>query len=646
MNKEKIPYLRSVETKDQEHIVRRLIKGGKREMMPRELVDNAVAKILELLSLGVDCDKTVYIRGLKFTADLLDGINTSNYKLSFMQAGAMANIHEIQNIGGSAEKTLGDKDNFGMGSRTSTLNWGDLCYITRKDGKSLMCILGMRQNVVKVIIQPTDVSNWVEKNSVERNYPKGDFTEVILLGFESDMTQNTVQRPWLPKEPSKERSVPKNFYTASLFKRFAEMPVKIAFQKAKTEDGHTYGMGGESGTFARWFKTWHEKFLEANKDHPNDQSFYESVHAKEDNSIKLHYYFDGVMKNAKGEDQPITRGYVAGLCSTAFNGLIWKGNTGRKEYYDVADGSAKMVRDQNCGITGGQDHFRFFVELPTDKFEPTDDRTGLRYTDDLEEVSYSHFEAMLISNMSERLKKKIAEFSVARKSKNLDKELLERLKKLKNLARLTTKTVQGTTHGTTKTNNNSQNTKTNTGTGNKRKPYTHNNVLTVSKKNKGTGFDDNIQLIDYKNVDNNQIGPFIARLIQSKKSEERDTLLFNVQHELIDKILEELNLDEAIKVPMRTFVEDEIKLKLGVYCCLNKSLVDDENYEYSYTDYLSSIKDPHLLAQAITYEDILSGLRVRAKQLKDELKLQEETSSDEKRWQEKANVVLPKKKAV
>ena len=654
MTQETYHKLPSVKIGDHEHLVRRIIKGGNKDMMPREFTENSAAKLRQLINDSFpDVDNTIYIRGLKLTPDLFTGVTTSDYKLCVMQQGAMTDIREMEQIGSSADKTMGDKDNFGMGSRTCSLPWTDVAYITRENGVSKMLVLGIRQNKVKVIVPVDDISVWVEANAKDRNYPKGDFTEVMLLGKNSDPAQNTVMKPWPPKEAGMKRSVPKNFWTASLHRRFCEMPHKIVFQKGKTEEGDTFASGRASATFGRNFITWHDAFMKANKiTLPNKEWIYECPVAKEDNSIKLHYYFDPKKLDASGNEEPISTGSTASMSSVAFNGLIWKSNSGYKEYFDVQAGNNKTIVDQMTGIIGGNDHFRMFVELPTDAFEPGDDRTSLRTSDELEGVTYRDYITMLVSNMSDKYKAKIEEYATAKKGKNLDDRLKNRLDRLKNLAKLSTVQAGGVTktNGANGTNKQTSNTGNNNGTkGKKKKPYTHNNVLTVSAKN-NTMTSPEWELITYKEVTSAELDDFIARYLSPTKPGERPTLLINVQHVLIDKIIEELKCTDLVKVKIRPFVIEEIKLKLGTKCCLNKSLVDDNEYDYSHSDFKESVKDPALLASAIFYEEFLPDLRKTAKALNDmELAGTLATDSEEldpetvEKWKAIGDVEFPKK---
>ena len=586
-------------------------------MMPREFTDNARAKIQELLDQGLiePKDAVIKIRGLRFTPGLLDNITKSNYKLSFLNPGAMTNIHEISQIGGSADKVMGDKENLGMGGRTSSLNYSDVMYITRKDGISHMIVLGFRgtgsQQTVKVVVPVSEVTTWVEQNVKERTYPDGDFTEVVLLGKDGEPTQNTVRNPF-----NDTKDVSKGYYTKKLHHRFVDVSIPIIFQKAKTEDGDTFGSGTQSAKHGRYFKTFHDGFVEAKKNFPNSGSFLEvRSNLKNPNSgMKIHYYYIGTKLNSKGDEEPVTNSTLSSMTTVATNGLIWKAANGVKEYFDVAEGSTKKVRDQQLGIVGGNDHFRIFVELPTSDYQPNDARNGLRCDATNDPIVFDDLLEDIVASMSSTYKQMITKHSVTQSNKNLDSELRKRVLAFQNLTKLA-KMSSGASNSSSTGNQPGGTKKGKSGSSNSnKKKYKHNNALKVHSQNNRTTMS-NIELINFKHVGDAEVGPFIARLIESKVKGDRDELLFNTEHHLIDSIIAELNVKPIVGLHIRPSVYNELKLKLAVHCIINKSLRDDSKYQYSHNDYKDSVKDPSLLARAVDYMDLLPRLRTIATKL-------------------------------
>jgi hypothetical protein len=210
---------------------------------------------------------------------------------------------------------MGSDDNFGIGFKATCLTWTDLMFITRKNGKSYMVKLGLNRE--KNVIGSSDIiefSDWVDYYEVKREYPIGhDFTEVILLGKDGDIKQNTFNYPY-GSDTNREAS---NALISSIYRRFVTIPENIVLRF----DSGTKINGGLTTHNTSWsaynngiiFNTWTQCWDRAK----NDECIYELA---EDVStgIKYHYYYDApnlVTCSKNRVNEPISVGVTSRMTS-------------------------------------------------------------------------------------------------------------------------------------------------------------------------------------------------------------------------------------------------------------------------------------------------------------------------------------------
>jgi hypothetical protein len=353
-------------------------------------------------------------------------------KVSMLNYGGMTKVElgKACRMFSSVNKTMGNDDNFGVGAKATCLTWTDLMFITRKNGKSHMVKLGLnREKNIIGCSEIIDFSAWVEYMAELREYPIGhDFTEVILLGRDGDIKQNTFHYPYgsdMNKEPS-------NGLITSIYRRFVTIPENIIlrFDSGTKINGGliTHNASASSYSDGIIFNTWVQCWDRAK----NDDCIYELV---EDSStgIKYHYYYDAPnlvpsSKNRAGE--PLSAGKSARMTSVGFSGIIF-GKVGEQEYFDVLHGSAKKRMFNKLGIFSGNEYFKIFVELPYVGYRMSNYRDVLTEETDYDRVPimFNNYIHGIRDNMPTSIKQKISEHNIGVTTSDVEELLRDELKK-------------------------------------------------------------------------------------------------------------------------------------------------------------------------------------------------------------------------
>ena len=308
-----------------------------------------------------------------------DGLDVFKNKLCVLNLGGMTatELMKALKLGGSG-KTASLTQSYGIGIKTSVLNWSDLLIITYKNKIGHYAYLGTEYTdginfVIKAYTDDgqgrpvEDCSDWIEKNAKERGYDlTNDFTEIVILGKE--VNQDTYINTFGFGPDGKER---KPFVAThikeNLCKRYFRLPENI---KIKIDPSANNEAGDKGGAII--FKTFVEAFDNAVNDprhsqyEDGEQPRSEIVVTEDD--IKIHYFWDGPCGQAfSTPTNPATNSSLIS-CSwpVAFSGIVWK-----NEIYDPKVNTHRTWKTVafRLGIQDNFSYFRIFVELP--------DRAGL-----------------------------------------------------------------------------------------------------------------------------------------------------------------------------------------------------------------------------------------------------------------------------
>jgi hypothetical protein len=362
-----------------------LVKDHPEWMWYREAVQNALEATKSYIS-----DKNIKLAEIKIRKLHLNGLieDQSGFdkyknKLSVLNLGGMTATELVKalKLGGSG-KTASLNANYGVGIKTSVLNWSDLLIITYKEGKGHFAWLGKEYtngidfNIVAYsedgqgypILECTD---WIKENANDRNYDLSqDFTEVIILGRE--VNQDTYLNTFgFGPDGEERKKVNAGHIKENLCKRYFRLPDNIKI-KIDPSANNESGDKGATSTFI----TFPEAFEKAQQN-PKRASVFggedprlETVETVD--GIKIHYFYDApIGAGYERSDDPASNNFLNGPSwTTAFSGFVW-----RDEIYDTQVNTHRNWKTIafRLGIQDKFSHFRIFVELPdraviTDKY--------------------------------------------------------------------------------------------------------------------------------------------------------------------------------------------------------------------------------------------------------------------------------------
>ncbi len=421
-----------------------LVKDHPEWMWYREAIQNAVEATKTYISQKNIESADITVRKLHLKGLIeQDGLNTFKNKLSVLNIGGMSasELDKALRLGGSG-KTASLNANYGVGIKTSTLNWTDLLIITYKNGEGHFAWLGKEytNGIDFNIVAYSDdgqgspieeCTKWIKANAKDRNYNLShDFTELVILGRE--VNQDTYENTFGFGPDGEQRKVTKAIHIKEhLTKRYFRLPVNI---KIKFDHSANTFTKETVNTPVITFKTFTEAFEQAKT---NDKIIGEKPKMETVTTvdgIQIHYYWDGPCGEAYAGNPkaPATETFLNGPgWSTAFSGLVW-----RDEIYDTQSNATRKWRTVafRLGIQDNFSYFRIFVEMPdravtTDKYR-VDLYTGSeRLLFDSDENLY-----MIMTNMPEWYKEKTKETKKDLKT-NLDEALRDLFAKYMDLDR-------------------------------------------------------------------------------------------------------------------------------------------------------------------------------------------------------------------
>jgi hypothetical protein len=391
-----------------------LVKDHPKWMWYREAVQNALEASQSYITekkikvpVHIDIRKLDVTGLIQETTD--DGTEYDLYKnkLSFLNYGGMDApelIHALK-IGGSG-KTSSLNANYGVGIKTSILDFSDLLMITYKNGKGHYAWIGKEYtNGIDfdiVSYSEDDYGNpveecteWVNANAIYRGYDlEHDFTEVIVLGREPN--QDTFLHPFgFGPQGEELKKVSANHIKEHLCKRYARLPQGL---QIRLHPSANTNCGGSDVIF----QTYEQAFEAALENEKIEDKPRKEVVTTED-GIKIHYFYDApVGENYVQSNDNATLKYLQrSSWQTAFSGFVW-----RNEFYDVKADNNPSWRSVafRLGIQDEFKRFRIWVELPdkavtTDKYrvELQTETQVLKFDDDSNLT-------MIVANMPEWFK--------------------------------------------------------------------------------------------------------------------------------------------------------------------------------------------------------------------------------------------------
>jgi hypothetical protein len=292
-------------------------------------------------------------------------------KLSFLNLKGLNpdQLEVATSMTGSVDKEQDLDSNFGIGIVSSVTTFSDLMMISRKDGNTHATIVGFRNEKLLRILPVTDVSVWANFYAKERGYDKygnADFTEVILLGKEGDISQNTFECPYAPGV----KIGKPNWLLATVYTRFANINKNIELifegykvnERSKTCRVHTLNSGENNYTFRTWNNI--SKLALSRK----FENFEKETVTLED-GLEIDYIYDGPTENEKGEGRPTTVNHFKTGFDSVFSAIEFQG-----EYFDIYSGldrkeyghfsGPNKTPISRLGVIEGSQYFRVIVRLP------------------------------------------------------------------------------------------------------------------------------------------------------------------------------------------------------------------------------------------------------------------------------------------
>lgn len=367
-----------------------LANNNPNQMFLREAVVNSIEAMVWYLSNGSVSFKNpiqMYIRALPINdLDYYLGLEDEpgDYtapKLSFLNLkGLTADQLEVAtSMTGSVDKEQDLDANFGIGIISSVTSFSDLMMISRYNGVTHATTVGFRNGNLVRILPVTDVTEWAEYFAEERGYDRygdADFTEVIILGHESERTQNTFLNPYSPKEKMKD-----NWLVATLYTRIARMPenIELILEGYKTNNRsknckiHMSNSGTSDYTFRTWNKIVRSSISLKNSSDEKISKKYsnfekETVTFKD--GTEIDYIYDGPSLDEKSNLRPTTVNHLKTGFDSVFSALEFQG-----EYFDIYAGLKSKLYGHfsgpnktimtRLGVIEGSEYFRIIYRLPS-----------------------------------------------------------------------------------------------------------------------------------------------------------------------------------------------------------------------------------------------------------------------------------------
>ena len=421
-----------------------LVKDHPEWMWYREAIQNALEATKTYISQKNIESADIKVRKLHLKGLIeQDGFDTFKNKLSVLNLGGMSATELVKalKLGGSG-KTASLNANYGVGIKTSVLNWSDLLIITYKSGIGHFAWLGKEytNGIDFNIVAYSDdgqgspieeCTAWVKTNAEDRGYNLNqDFTEVVILGQE--VNQDTYLNTFgFGPDGEERKKVNASHIKENLCKRYFRLPENIRIKIDPSANNET----GDKGSTVN-FMTFLEAFEKAQANPKitmmgGEAPQHETVETEE--GIKIHYFWDGPCGEAYSSPKlPSTEQYLQSWSwPVAFSGFVW-----RDEIYDPQVNTHRKWKTVafRLGIQDNFSYFRIFVEMPdravtTDKYR-VDLHNGVSKLDfDSDENLY-----MIMANMPEWYKEKTKETKKDLKT-DLDEALRDMFAKYMDLDR-------------------------------------------------------------------------------------------------------------------------------------------------------------------------------------------------------------------
>lgn len=396
-----------------------LVKDHPEWMWYREAIQNALESTKTYISQKNIESADIKVRKLHLKGLIADEYGNEVYKnkLCVLNLGGMTGTELVKAIklGGSG-KTASLNANYGVGIKTSVLNWSDLLIITFKDGKGHFAWLGKEYtngidfNIVaysddgqgRPVLECTE---WIKSNAEERDYNLNhDFTEVVILG--QAVNQDTYLNTFGFGPDGNAKKVNAGHIKENLSKRYFRLPDNI---KIKIDHSANTFNNDTVNTPTITFKTFTEAFSQAevNSKIVGEKPRMETVQTND--GILIHYYWDGPCGPSYlgNPTAPATETFLNGPgWTTAFSGFVW-----RDEVYNPQVNTHRQWKTVafRLGIQDKFNHFRIFVEMPdravtTDKYRVTLHSGSGELAFDSDENLY-----MIMAHMPEWYKEKTKE---------------------------------------------------------------------------------------------------------------------------------------------------------------------------------------------------------------------------------------------
>lgn len=598
-----------------------LVKDHPKWMWYREAVQNAIEASQTYITekkikIPVNIDiRKLDVKGL-ISETTEDGTEYDLYKnkLSFLNYGGMT-ATELMNalkIGGSG-KTNSLGANFGVGIKTSVLDFSDLLMITYKDGIGHYAWLGKEYtNGIDFDIvsysedeygNPIDVcTDWIRANAIYRGYDlEHDFTEVVILGREPN--QDTFLHPFGFGPSGEElKKVYPNHIKEQLCKRYARLPKGIQIRLHPSANTNC----GSSDVI---FQTYEQAFDAALENEKIENKPRKEVVTTEE-GIKIHYFYDApVGENYANSNDNATLKYLQRTSwQTAFSGFVW-----RNEFYDVKADNNPSWRSVafRLGIQDEFKRFRIWIELPdkavtTDKYrvELQTETQVLKFDDDSNLT-------MIVANMPDWFKD-IANSTKKDVNTNYNEKLNQLFAEYMDIGRPIIgkpNGSRGTMEKRTASNSGSKQTKSKGGKGSKQRKF--NNPALVGP-----------QIPEIREDHSKPKSDNFAEIHLKSGKGGNDLVMVNTNYSAIETLAEKAalkvtaNPDDYIDIA-KTIAQDEMVLVIALWMMICRSRYAQENMSSEHFDQStdSEFLETYLVSREISIlESVKTRLRAKYKE--------------------------------